>query len=154
MINAITHSRIFVGDQDQALDFYVGKLGMEVSADVDLEIMRWLTVRVPGSEHELLLEKAASSFRDEESASQISELMAKGEASMVILKTDDCQATFDELKSGGVEVVEEPVDRFYGIDCAVRDPFGNQIRITEPKEIPEDMVMGTKANHDATEIID
>ena len=51
-------------------------------------------------------------------------------------------------------MIEEPVDRFYGIDCAVRDPFGNHIRITEPKEIPEEMVMGSKANHDATQIID
>ncbi len=133
MFNAISHSRVFVGDQDEALDFYVGKLGLEVSADVDLEIMRWLTVTVPGSDHNILLEKAASSFRDEESAAAISDLMAKGEASMFILNTDDCQGTFDDLMAKGVEAVEEPKKRFYGTDCAVRDPFGNQIRITEPE---------------------
>ena len=152
MFKAITHSRVFVNDQDEAADFYVGKLGLEVSADVDLEVMRWLTVRVPGSDHNILLEKAASSFRDERTAADIEQLMAKGEACMFILETDDCHATFDELKSKGVEVIEEPVDRFYGIDCAVRDPFGNHIRITEPKEI--ELEMPAKANRDATQIID
>lgn len=154
MFNEITHSRVFVTDQDEALDFYVGKLGLEVSADVDLEIMRWLTVRAPGSEHNILLEKAASSFRDEAIAETITDLMSKGEACMFILRTEDCHGAFDDLKSRGVEIIEEPVDRFYGIDCAVRDPFGNHIRITEPKEIPEEMVMGTKANSSATEIIE
>ena len=151
MFNAITHSRVFVTDQDEALDFYVNKLGLEVSADVDLEVMRWLTVRAPGSDHNILLEKADASFRDEASAEQIQELMAKGDACMFILQTEDCHGSFDNLKSNGVEVIEEPVDRFYGIDCAVRDPFGNHIRITEPKELTE---MPTKANRDATEIIE
>jgi uncharacterized glyoxalase superfamily protein PhnB len=154
MFNDITHSRVFVTDQDEALDFYVDKLGLEVSADVDLEVMRWLTVRAPGSDHNILLEKASSSFRDEATAKEIEQLMAKGDACMFILQTEDCHGAFDQLKAKGVEVIEEPVDRFYGIDCAVRDPFGNHIRITEPKEIPEEMVMGTKANQSATEIID
>ena len=152
MFNEITHSRVFVTDQDEALDFYVNTLGLEVSADVDLEIMRWLTVRVPGSEHHILLEKAASSFRDEASAEAITELMAKGDACMFIFQTEDCHAAFGDLKSKGVEIIEEPVDRFYGIDCAVRDPFGNHIRITEPKEI--EMEMPAKANRNATAIIE
>ncbi len=151
MFNAITHSRVFVNDQDEARDFYVEKLGLEVSADVDLEVMRWLTVRAPGSEHNILLEKFDSSFRDEDSAEKIGQLMAKGDACMFILETDDCHGTFDELKTKGVEIIEEPTDRFYGIDGAVRDPFGNHIRITEPKEITE---MPTKATPDATQIIE
>ena len=151
MFNAITHSRVFVNDQDEARDFYVEKLGLEVSADVDLEVMRWLTVRPPGSEHNILLEKSDASFRDEDSAKQIKELMAKGDACMFILETDDCHGAFDELKAKGVEIIEEPTDRFYGIDGAVRDPFGNHIRITEPKEITE---MPTKATPDAKQIIE
>ncbi len=59
---------------------------------------------------------------------------------------------FDDLKSKGVEVIEEPVDRFYGIDCAVRDPFGNHIRITEPKDI--ELEMPAKATPDATQIVE
>ncbi len=90
MFNAITHSRVFVTDQDEALDFYVNKLGLEVSADVDLEVMRWLTVRAPGSEHNILLEQSDASFRDEDSAKQIQQLMAKGDACMFILETEDC----------------------------------------------------------------
>ena len=152
MFNAITHSRVFVNDQDEALDFYVNKLGLEVSADVDLEVMRWLTVRAPGSDHNILLEQFDAGFRDEDSAEKIGELMAKGDACMFILQTEDCHASFGDLKSKGVEVIEEPVDRFYGIDCAVRDPFGNHIRITQPKDI--ELEMPAKANHDATQIIE
>ena len=152
MFKEITHSRVFVNDQDEARDFYVEKLGMEVSADVDLEVMRWLTVRVPGSNHNVLLEQSDASFRDEDSAEQIKELMSKGDACMFILETDDCHATFDEMKEKGVEIIEGPTDRFYGIDGAVRDPFGNHIRITEPKEI--DLEMPAKATPDATEIIE
>ena len=152
MFKEITHSRVFVNDQDEARDFYVDKLGLEVSADVDLEVMRWLTVRVPGSRHNVLLEQSDASFRDEASAEQIKELMSKGDACMFILETDDCHATFDDLKAKGVEIIEEPTERFYGIDGAVRDPFGNHIRVTEPKDI--DMEMPAKATPDATQIIE
>jgi catechol 2,3-dioxygenase-like lactoylglutathione lyase family enzyme len=153
MITGITHSRVFVNDQDEARDFYVDKLGLEVSADVDLEVMRWLTVRVPGGDHNILLEKADAGFRDEGSAEIIQDLMSKGDASMFILGTSDCRATFDDLKAKGVEIVEEPTDRFYGIDCAVRDPFGNQIRITQEKEIDNDL-LAAKATPDAKHIIE
>ena len=151
MFKEITHSRVFVNNQDEARDFYVDKLGLEVSADVDLEVMRWLTVRVPGSSHNILLEQSDASFRDEGSAEQIKELMSKGDACMFILETDDCHATFDDLKTKDVEIIEEPAERFYGTDGAIRDPFGNHIRITEPKEITE---MPTKATPDATQIIE
>jgi catechol 2,3-dioxygenase-like lactoylglutathione lyase family enzyme len=106
MFKDITHSRVFVNNQDEARDFYVDKLGLEVSADVDLEVMRWLTVRVPGSTHNVLLEQSDASFRDEASAEQIKELMSKGDACMFILETDDCHATFDEMKAKGVEIIE------------------------------------------------
>jgi catechol 2,3-dioxygenase-like lactoylglutathione lyase family enzyme len=152
MFKELTHSRVFVNDQDAARDFYVNKLGLEVSADVDLEVMRWLTVRVPGSNHNILLEQSDASFRDEDSAEKIKELMSKGDACMFILETDDCRGTFEELKSEQVEIIEEPTERFYGIDGAVRDPFGNHIRITEPKEV--DIEMPAKATPDAKRIIE
>src|SRR5690349_19182519 len=152
MFKEITHSRVFVNDQNEAKDFYVDKLGLEVSADVDLEVMRWLTVRVPGSNHNVLLEQSDASFRDEDSAGQIKDLMSKGDACMFILETDDCQATFDDLMSKGVEAIEEPTDRFYGIDCAIRDPFGNHIRISQPKEF--DLEDVKRANPSATEILE
>src|SRR5215217_4874385 len=79
MFTAITHSSVFVADQDAALDFYVGKLGLEVADDVDLGFMRWLTVRVPGQEdRRILLEKPGPPSLDEATGAQVRELIAKG----------------------------------------------------------------------------
>ncbi len=141
MFNHITHSHLWVLDQDEALDFYVGKLGLEVSADVDLEFMRWLTINVPGDPgREILLEvPGATPYMDEASAEQIRDLLSKGALGLgVILATDDCRGTYEELRAKGVEFTEEPTERFYGIDSALRDPFGNSIRITEPAPVPAD----------------
>jgi catechol 2,3-dioxygenase-like lactoylglutathione lyase family enzyme len=142
MFNAISHSAIFVLDQDEALDFYVGKLGMEVSADVDLGFMRWLTVNVPGDDRHILLEKPGPPGMDDASGEQVRDLVTKGATGLgFILTTDDCRKTYEELKAKGVEFTQEPVEYFYGIDCGIRDPFGNNLRITQPAEnpvIPED----------------
>jgi catechol 2,3-dioxygenase-like lactoylglutathione lyase family enzyme len=133
MFNAITHSGIYVLDQDEALDFYVGKLGFEVQDDVDLGFMRWLTVSVPGDpDRVLLLEKPGPPAHSEEVAAQIRDLLTKGAMSVAcILRTDDCRKTYEELKAKGVEFMQEPTEEPYGIDCALRDPFGNHIRFTE-----------------------
>ena len=134
MLNSLTHSSIYVLDQDEAIDFYVGKLGLEVHTDADLEFMRWLTVNVPGQpERELLLEVPGPPGLDETAAEQVRDLLSKGMAGLAaIFTTDDCMATAEDLKAKGVEFIQEPVERFYGTDCAVRDPFGNHIRITQP----------------------
>ncbi|MDT0445744.1 VOC family protein [Streptomyces johnsoniae] len=134
MFNAITHSQIYVLDQDQALDFYVGTLGLEVGADVDLGFMRWLTVCVPGRpERQVLLEKPGAPALSEETAQQVRELVTKGAMGALILSTDDCRKTYETLRGRGVEFTEEPTERPYGTDCGLRDPFGNQIRFTQPK---------------------
>ena len=141
MLKAITHTQIWVLDQDEALDFYVGKLGFEVNTDADLEFMRWLTINLPGDpDREILLEvPKAAPYMDEDTAEQIRDLLSKGAVGVaMILSTDDCRATYEELRSKGVEFTEEPVERFYGTDCALRDPFGNHIRITEPAPVPAD----------------
>ena len=139
MLTATSHSRIFVPDQDQALDFYVGKLGMEVSADVDMEVMRWLTVNVPGDEHHILLEAPGGPYMDDETTEVVTELIGKGMLGMAILTTDDCRRDYEALKAKGVEFTEEPTERFYGIDCGLRDPFGNNIRLTELAQGPIEM---------------
>ncbi|MCW2991505.1 MAG: Glyoxalase/bleomycin resistance protein/dioxygenase [Solirubrobacterales bacterium] len=138
MFTAITHSAVFVLDQDEALDFYVGKLGLEVAADVDMGFMRWLTVRVPGeTDREVLLEIPGPPIHDEETAAQLRELVSKGATGLgFILTTDDCQRTYDELVAKGVEFTQEPTQHFYGIDCGLRDPFGNNMRITQPAPGP------------------
>ena len=138
MYTAISHSAVFVLDQDEALDFYVGKLGLEVHTDVDMGFMRWLTVSVPGQpEREILLERPGPPAHDDATAEQVRELVTKGATGLgFILTTDDCRRTYDELVAKGVEFTQEPVDRFYGVDCGLRDPFGNNIRITQPAPQP------------------
>ncbi|MFJ1926699.1 MULTISPECIES: VOC family protein [unclassified Streptomyces] len=135
MFNAITHSQIYVLDQDQALDFYVGKLGLEVAADVDMGFMRWLAVSVPGHpERQILLERPGTPAMSEETAEQVRELVTKGAmGGWLILTTDDCRKTYETLLAKGVEFTEEPTDRDYGIDCGLRDPFGNRLRFTQLK---------------------
>jgi len=135
MFNHITHSALFVTDQDEALEFYVGKLGLEVSADVDLGVMRWLTVCVPGDDRHILLEKPGPPAHDEATAAQVRELLSKGATGLgFILTTDDARATHAKLEAAGVETTGAPVDMPYGVDFGVRDPFGNNLRITQPKE--------------------
>jgi catechol 2,3-dioxygenase-like lactoylglutathione lyase family enzyme len=136
MLKRITHSQVYVLDQDEALDFYVGKLGLEVNTDADLGFMRWLTVNIPGEpERQLLLEKPGPPAHDDATAEQVRELVTKGAMGMVgILAVDDIDKTYKELVAKGVEFTEEPTERDYGIDCGLRDPFGNHMRIVQPKD--------------------
>ena len=139
-MNRITHTQVYVLDQDEALDFYVGKLGMEVHTDADLGFMRWLTVHFPGQEHQLLLEKPGPPVHDDATAEQIRELVTKGALGMAgIVAVDDVHKTYEELVAKGVEFTEEPTERFYGTDCGLRDPFGNALRLGTPKEGPVDV---------------
>ena len=135
MLKEITLSQVFVLDQDEALAFYVGKLGLEVRNDIDLGFMRWLTVSVPGQPgREILLEVPGPPAMDGPTAERVRELVTKGAGGGWIgFTTDDCQATYQALLARGVEFTEEPTDRPYGTDCGLRDPFGNHIRFTQPK---------------------
>jgi len=138
MLNSINISHVFVLDQDEALDFYVGKLGLEVSNDIDLGFMRWLTVRVPGDPgREILLEKPAPPSMDEAAAEQIRELVTKGATGFTVgFTTSDCRKTYETLLARGVEFTQEPTEQSYGIDIGLRDTFGNHIRIVQPAAQP------------------
>ena len=138
MLKRISHTFTYVLDQDEALDFYVGKLGMVVETDADLGTMRWLTVRFPDQpDLQLALMLPGPPAYDDATAGQIRELVTKGAAGGgLIFQTDDCRATYEKLRAAGVEFTQEPVERFYGTDCALRDPFGNPLRITQPVEGP------------------
>ncbi|MGX7678971.1 VOC family protein [Jatrophihabitans sp. DSM 45814] len=131
MLNSLSQSQVFVLDQDEALDFYVGKLGLEVNTDADIGFMRWLTVNVPGEPgRQILLEKPGPPAMDEATAEQVRELVTKGAmGGWLIFTTDDAQQTYDTLISRGVEITDVPTERPYGIDFGLRDPFGNNIRI-------------------------
>ena len=135
MITAFNVASIYVHDKEEALDFYVNKLGLEVGNDVTQGSYRWLTVRVPGEEGtEISLEQPGSPLHDEATAAQIRELISKGAMSGLVFITDDARALYETLKQRGVtDFTQEPTDHFYGTDMGVRDPFGNAIRILERK---------------------
>lgn len=134
----IANAQLWVHDQEEALAFYTEKVGMEVRADVTLAEMgdfRWLTVGPPGQEDVsiVLMAIPGAPVMDEETGKQVRELMSKGFAGTVFLTTDDCRASYEELKARGVEFSEAPEERPYGIDSGFRDPSGNSIRLTEVK---------------------
>jgi predicted enzyme related to lactoylglutathione lyase len=115
-----------------ALDFYVGVLGMEKTADIDLGFMRWITVSVPGAETPgLVLCPLSLAGLDAERQSQAEKLLADGVLGGIFLDADDVHATYTQLVAAGAHSVQPPTQQPYGTDCAFRDPFGNQIRINE-----------------------
>jgi predicted enzyme related to lactoylglutathione lyase len=135
----IANAQLWVHDQDEALAFYTGKLGMEVRSDVTLPEMgdfRWLTVSPAGQPDVsiVLMAIPGAPVMDPETGGQVRDLMAKGFAGTVFLSTDDCQASYEELKGRGVEFVNAPEERPYGIDSSFRDPSGNNFRLTQVRE--------------------
>lgn len=124
-------SSVFVLDQDAALDFYVGVLGLEVAADVDFGPMRWLTVRVPGDTgREILLERPGAPAHDPTTEAQVRELVTKGAGGGWLgFHTDDVDGAHAELVALGVEITQPPTDMGYGRDFGLRNPFGNHLRI-------------------------
>ena len=133
MLKSLRISQIYVLDQEQALNFYVGKLGLEVGDDINLGYMRWLTVNVPGDrDRTILLEQPGPPSMDEKSAAVVREQLTKGQTGgHLFFTTDDCRKTYDELVAKCVEFTEAPTERPYGIDCGLRDPFGNHIRFSQ-----------------------
>jgi catechol 2,3-dioxygenase-like lactoylglutathione lyase family enzyme len=136
----LSNAQLWVHDQDEALAFYTDKVGMEVRADVTLPEMgnfRWLAVGPAGQTEVsiVLMAIPGPPVMDSETADQIRNLMAKGFAGTIFLTTDDVHASYEELKSRGVDFVEQPEERPYGIDSAFRDPSGNNIRLTQVREL-------------------
>jgi catechol 2,3-dioxygenase-like lactoylglutathione lyase family enzyme len=136
----IANVQLWVHDQNDALAFYTKKLGMEVRSDVTIAEMgnfRWLTVG-PAGQPDIAITLMAipgAPVMDAKTADEVRSLMGKGFAGTVFLTTDDCRAEYEELQGRGVEFVEQPEERPYGIDAAFRDPSGNNIRLTEVREM-------------------
>jgi predicted enzyme related to lactoylglutathione lyase len=136
----IANAHLWVNDQDEALAFYTQKLGMEVRSDATLAEMgdfRWLSVGPVGQPDVAIVLMAIPGppLMDDATSEQVRSLMAKGFAGTVFLTTDDCRATYEELRGRGVEFVEAPEERPYGIDSGLRDPSGNSIRLTQVREM-------------------
>ena len=133
MITSLNVASIYVLDKDEALDFYVTKLGLEKGNDVRQGDYRWLTVRVPGDQTtEISLEQPGPPLHDEATAESIRELISKGALGGLVFLTDDAHALAGTLRERGVtDFTQEPTEHFYGTDMAIRDPFGNSIRILQ-----------------------
>jgi catechol 2,3-dioxygenase-like lactoylglutathione lyase family enzyme len=137
MITRLNVASIYVLDKDEALDFYVNKLGLEKGNDVRQGEYRWLTIKVPGEQGatEVSLEQPGSPLHDEATAAQIRDLVTKGALGGLVFITDDARGLYEQLKERGVtDFTQEPTDHFYGTDMGVRDPFGNPIRILQQGE--------------------
>jgi len=132
----LASTQVWTLDQDESLEFYTQKLGFEVRQDVtvaELGNFRWLTVAPPGQDgvEIVLMAIPGEPMFDEEGAAQVRDLVAKGRATGLFFTTDDVQRDYEQLRAKGVEFVEEPTERPYGIDCGFRDPSGNHFRLTQ-----------------------
>jgi len=137
MLNNITFFTVWVHDQDEALAFYTDKLGLELRDDVtvpELGNFRWVTVGVPGQDVAVsLVAIPGPPVFDDETRKQIVNIVSKGAAGGLMFSTDDCRASYEELKGRGVEFLQEPTEQPYGIDASFRDPSGNQARLVQPR---------------------
>jgi catechol 2,3-dioxygenase-like lactoylglutathione lyase family enzyme len=136
MLKQLTHTQVWVHDQDEALAFYTEKLGMELREDVtvpELGNFRWLSVGVPGQPDVAITLMAVPGppVFDEDTRKQIQTLLAKGAAGGLFFSTDDIQASYEELKGRGVEFSQEPTEQPYGVDAGFRDSSGNQFRLAQ-----------------------
>jgi predicted enzyme related to lactoylglutathione lyase len=128
----LSHSFVYVLDQDEALDFYTRVLGLQKRSDAQMEHMRWLTVAAPGQpDVEINLMNVGPPLPPED-VETLRQLVAKGSMGAVIFRTDDCRAAFERVVESGAEIMQEPMEQSYGvIDCAFRDPSGNHLRISQ-----------------------
>jgi predicted enzyme related to lactoylglutathione lyase len=141
MLKQLTNVQVWVNDQDEALAFYTDKLGLEVRQDVTVPEMgnfRWLSVGVPDQPDVAITLMAVPGppVFEQETRDQIMALMSKGAASGLFFNTDDCRASYEELKGRGVEFQQEPTEQPYGIDAGFRDPSGNQMRMVQEVAAP------------------
>ena len=135
MLTQLSTVQVWVHDQDEALAFYTDKLGFEVREDVtvaELGNFRWLAIGLPGQDVGLtLMAVPGPPVFEEETRQQILGLMAKGASGGLFFQTDDCQASYEELRAKGVEFTQEPTEMPYGIDAGFRDPSGNHFRMAQ-----------------------
>jgi catechol 2,3-dioxygenase-like lactoylglutathione lyase family enzyme len=146
MITKMSHTTLFVLDQDKAYDFYVNKLGFKVNTDVIMDSQdcgegeapqkyRWLTLNPPEQpDLEVILMPLMG--LDEEAQKALKLLLEKGVMGAGVWHTNDCRATYEELKAKGVQFKSEPKEQFYGIECIITDGCGNWFSMTQPKEVP------------------
>ena len=132
----VSHTFITVSNQDQALQFYRDVIGLQVVHDVAFDGLRWLSLTPPAQPGVEIVLQVPEQYPDISPADRdaMAALVAKGLLAGVIFATDDCDATFEQLRAAGAEVLQEPIDQPYGVrDCAFRDPAGNMLRFSQPR---------------------
>jgi catechol 2,3-dioxygenase-like lactoylglutathione lyase family enzyme len=135
MIQRLSHTTLYVTDQDAARDFYVNKLGFEVRMDGKMDNgFRWLTVSPKGQpDLQIILMQVDGPNMQPEAAKTLRELLAGGKINGGVLQTSDCRKTYEELKAKGVEFLSPPKEQFYGVEAVLKDNSGNWFSMTEPK---------------------
>jgi len=133
MLQKLSHVTVWVLDQDRAAGFYVDKLGFEIRTDQRLGGFRWLTVGPKGQkEIELvLLPVAKGPMLEEGTAQALRDVVQKGALCVGVLETDDCRATYEELRKKGVEFHAPPAERPYGVEAVFRDDSGNYYSVVQ-----------------------
>jgi catechol 2,3-dioxygenase-like lactoylglutathione lyase family enzyme len=123
---------VYVRDQDEALEFYVEKLGFKVHTDARNGDYRWLTVQHPEQpSFQLGLFAPQAPAMDADTAQTVREIVAKGAMPPLVLSVDNCRAAYDRMKAAGVEFTQEPIDRYGAVDASFRDPSGNGWKMIE-----------------------
>jgi catechol 2,3-dioxygenase-like lactoylglutathione lyase family enzyme len=126
---------LYVRDQDEALEFYVAKLGFRVHTDAKNGDYRWLTVQHPDQpSFQLGLYKPGPPVLDVNTAETVSQIVAKGAMPPLVLVVDDCRAAFERMRKAGVEFTQEPVTRYGSTDANFRDPSGNGWKMIEERK--------------------
>ena len=140
MIRQMSHTNIFVLDQDSAKAFYTEKLGFETRFDMSMgeefegagQGFRWLTVSPKEQPDLQIVLSSCDMGRSPEQADQLRALVASGAIGAGVMTTDDCHKTYEELSAKGVTFLSEPAERPYGIEAMMRDDSGNMISLTQP----------------------
>jgi uncharacterized glyoxalase superfamily protein PhnB len=140
-IQSLQITTLHVLDQEEALAFYCGVLGFEVTNDVDMGFMRWLTIALPSDpEHNILLTVPGAPVHDDETAAAVRDLLTKGALGGIFLTSDDVRATYDAVVAAGAEITQEVVEQPYGTDFGARDPFGNSVRVAQRSAATEEEI--------------
>ena len=142
MITNVSLHTIWVNDVDEAHSFYVDTLGFAPRVDVTMGGFRWCTVGHPNQPELELNLMVPGPPLDDEDAELIRRMLAKGSLSAGGLRADDCGATYDELSAKGVQFLQEPTDRPYGVEAVLRDNSGNWWALVEPKEYTQSDLEG------------
>ena len=134
MKNGVQVVGLYVHDQDEALQFYVEKVGFRVHTDARNGDYRWLTVQHPDQpDFQLGLFQPQTPTVDEATAQNLNEAVAKGAMPPLVLVVEDCQTAFDAMRKRGVEFTQEPIARYGSVDASFRDPSGNGWKLVQAR---------------------